>query len=226
MTAIILAGGFGTRLKSVISNLPKPMAPINKKPFLEYLFDYLLSYGVKKVILCVGYKHEIIIKHFQKKYKNLELVYSIENKPLGTGGAIKQALKIHNNIPDKNILILNGDTFYQLNIAKFYQHSLLNELTIAIKPMKNFTRYGSVEINGSKITSFKEKESIQEGLINTGVYIINPKLIIKMKKNKFSFESFLEAQTAIDYYIEDSYFVDIGIPEDYRQAQIDFKEFF
>jgi len=224
MKVIILAGGFGTRLQSVVKDVPKPMADVNSKPFLEYIFEKLLEYNVDEVILSVAYKQEIIKEYFKDKYKSIDIKYSCEETPLGTGGAIKQAMSFLNT--HQNILVLNGDTFFNLDIKKFYESAKDSELSISLKPMKNFDRYGSVVVDEKCVVSFKEKMFISEGLINAGVYVMKREILQNVAKESFSFESFLEKQKNVNYYIEDSYFVDIGVPQDYEKAQIDFKELF
>ncbi len=224
MKAIILAGGFGTRLQSVVQDVPKPMANINSKPFLQYIFDKLNMSNVDEVVLSVGYKQEIIKNYFKDRYKNINILYSCEDKPLGTGGAIKQAINLLDT--KENVLVLNGDTFFDLNIESFYEKSSSSDLSISLKPMKCFDRYGSVETSGNVVTSFKEKMFVDDGLINAGVYLIKKSFFKTIKENTFSFESFLQRQKKINFYVEDSYFVDIGIPQDYKKAQIDFKELF
>lgn len=224
MTAIILAGGFGTRLQSVVKDVPKPMADINGKPFLAYLLQKLSQENISKIILCVGYKKETIMNYFGSFYLDMEIIYSQEKVPLGTGGAIKKALIQCNK--ETEVLVFNGDSFFNLDIKKFINKFKNNELTIALKPMKNFDRYGSVKVEGSLITTFYKKKFVKNGLINAGVYIISTNFIKKMFQDTFSFEEFLENEKELSYYIENSYFVDIGIPQDYAQAQIDFKELF
>ncbi len=224
MKAIILAGGFGTRLQSVVKDVPKPMANIDSKPFLQYILDKLNMSNVDEVVLSVGYKQDIIKNYFKDRYKNINILYSCEDKPLGTGGAIKKAINLLDT--KENILVLNGDTFFDLDIESFYEKSSLSDLSIALKPMKCFDRYGSVETDGSVVTSFKEKIFVDEGLINAGVYLINKSFFNTVEEKIFSFESFLQKQKKISFYVEDSYFVDIGIPQDYKKAQIDFKELF
>ena len=113
MEAIVLAGGLGTRLRSVVSELPKPMAPVGDKPFLEYILKYLKKNGIDKVVLSVGYKWETIKEYFGDSFEDIELVYSIENEPLGTGGAIKQAMEY---VSDVNVFIVNGDTFFDIDL--------------------------------------------------------------------------------------------------------------
>lgn len=224
MTAIVLAGGFGTRLKSVLNNVPKPMADINGKPFLLYLFEILHKYNITTVILSVGYKQEIIKNYFNDKYKNISILYSCEDTPLGTGGAIKKALELVEI--DKNVLVINGDTFFDINFETFFNSNKNYNLSLCIKPMKNFDRYGSVKIKENKIISFLEKKPIKEGYINTGIYCINKNIFKNIKEKIFSFETFLEKQKDIYCYIDDGYFIDIGIPEDYEKAKIDFRRLF
>ena len=223
MKAIILAGGFGTRLQSVVKDVPKPMADVNGRVFLEYILDKLLPF-IDGIILSVGYKQEVITKHFQNTYKGISIQYSCEETPLGTGGAIKQALGLIEN--EESVLILNGDTFFDLDIQKFISSSKSNKLTLSLKPMQDFDRYGSVEVDDVNILSFKEKTFVKEGYINAGVYLASSQILEKVRENIFSFESFLENEKDACYYIEDSYFVDIGIPKDYKKAQVDLKDFF
>ncbi|MBA1438126.1 MAG: NTP transferase domain-containing protein [Epsilonproteobacteria bacterium] len=224
MKAIILTGGFGTRLQSVVKDVPKPMADINGKPFLAYLFEKLMRDGVTEVVLSVGYKKEVIQDYFKDHYKTVAIKYSQEFSPLGTGGAIKKALSLYD--ASQKILVLNGDTFYNLNTQEFYNKAISYPLSIALKPMKNFERYGSVTVENSFVTSFQEKTFVTEGLINAGVYVVTKNLLENIETEVFSFETFLEKQNRIYAYIEDCYFVDIGVPKDYKKAQIDFKEMF
>lgn len=224
MKAIILVGGFGTRLQSVVKDIPKPMADINTKPFLSYLLDKLSVHGIREIILSVGYKQETIKEYFQTSYKGMTINYSSEDEPLGTGGAIKKAIGYLEE--NEEVLILNGDTFFDLDLKKFIALVKGSEISIALKPMKHFDRYGSVEVDGNNVISFKEKKFVDNGLINAGIYLVNSNFIKRMHEDIFSFELFLEEQKNIQYYIEDSYFIDIGIPQDYKKAQIDFKEMF
>lgn len=223
MEALILAGGLGTRLKSVVDNIPKPMATIADKPFLHYLFEYLYKQNIKKVILSVGYKYEIIQKYFGNRYKDIEIIYSIEFYQLGTGGAIKKALRL---IEGKSFIIMNGDTYFNIDLNNLIsKHRILNsELTLSLKCMTNFDRYGLVKTEGDKIIGFKGKQKIKKGNINGGIYVVNSNLLKKYNlPDKFSFESdFMEK------YIDkihangitlDEYFIDIGIPDDYIKAQ-------
>ena len=228
--AIILAGGLGTRLKSVVKDVPKSMANINGKPFLEYLLNYLKFYNIEHVILAVGYKSNIIREYFGNKFKNIFITYSEEKELLGTGGAIKQALEFTNS---KNILILNGDTFFDIDLEKFYRfHKIKNsDLTLALKEMKDFERYGVIEINDDyRITAFLEKKYRNKGLINGGIYLLNKGFFKSLNlSKKFSFEKDFMEKYYKDFQFYgipfSSYFIDIGIPEDYEKAKRDFKKF-
>lgn len=225
MEAIIIAGGKGTRLQSVIKEIPKPMAPINGRPFLEYLLDYLMRSGCSKVILSVGYKYNVIYDHFGEKYKELKLQYAVEKEPLGTGGGIKLALT---KAEYENVIVLNGDSFFNIDIALMMKsHEDSGSLiTMAVKPMHDFDRYGSVGLDDSGcVKSFEEKVFCNYGLVNAGVYILNKHIFeIRDTLDSFSFEDFLQKNTetlSINAFSSESYFVDIGIPEDYEKAQKD-----
>ncbi len=224
--AIILAGGLGTRLKGVISDMPKPMAPVANQPFLKYIFDYLKQQGIERVILSVGYKYELIEDFFGNNYEGLELVYSTENEPLGTGGGIRLAV---DKLNGEQAFIINGDTFFDVNLLELEKVAITenSDLCLALKSMQSFDRYGSVSLQGSRIISFKEKQFMQEGLINGGVYWFQKSLLEAFKSGeKFSFEQDLMEkqvdQKIISGFISDTYFIDIGIPEDYAQANKDF----
>lgn len=225
MEAIVLAGGFGTRLRHIVPDVPKPMAPVCGKPFLEYILDYLSCAGITKVILAVGYKKEVIEAYFQNQYKNLEIVYSEETTPLFTGGAIKQALQLCN---DENIFVINGDTYFDVDLfaMKNYHIAHHSDLTLAIREMHNFERYGTLQRKQERIVAFHEKKKMEHGFINGGIYLLRRNLLEQIEEQQFSFETdFMEKQidkTKIMGYESDGYFIDIGVPEDYAQAQIDF----
>lgn len=227
MEAIILAGGFGTRLAHIVSDVPKPMAPVYNKPFLEYILKYLTDSGIDKIIMAVGYKQEIIKEYFGSKYCSCEIEYSSEDKPLFTGGAIKKALRL---CKENNIFVVNGDTFFNVNIQKMaiFHKEKKSDLTLALKEMNNFDRYGTVEMNEKhRITSFKDKKYTDLGKINGGLYLMNKELLDKMSEEKFSFETdFMEKYTeqfSMYGFFSQGYFIDIGVESDYKKAQIDFK---
>ena len=231
-TAIILAGGRGTRLKTIISDLPKPMAPIMNVPFLTYQLNYLKYFGIKKVIFSVGYLSEKIIAHYNQSFENISIEYSIEKNPLGTGGGIRMAMS---NLNEDLVLILNGDSFFDLNLEQFYNLHLEQkaEFSLALRYVNNSERYGNIEFNSThQITSFIEKNQLnQSGYINAGVYILSKKLYLQNTKPDINFsieKDFFEKQLnqlIIKGFEFKDYFIDIGIPEDYLKAQDDFKEF-
>lgn len=220
---IILAGGLGTRLRSVVSDLPKCMAPVNGKPFLDYVISYFQNEGISDFIFSLGYKHEIVENYLQHQYPNLSIQYSIENEPLGTGGAIRKACTLTD---EKNIFITNGDTLFKASApALLNLHRQKNaDCTLALKPMKSFDRYGVIELNAdNSINSFKEKKYYESGLINGGFYLLNVESFLNEPfSSKFSFETvYLEKfykQHKMFGLIQDEYFIDIGIPEDYARA--------
>lgn len=224
MEAIILAGGFGTRLRHVVKNLPKPMAPINGKPFLEYIINSSIEQGINKIVLAVGYKNECIINYFGNKYKNITIDYSIENTPLLTGGAIKKALNL---TQEEQVFVINGDTYFNIdfNIMLKVHQKMNSETTVAIKEMQNFDRYGTIAVESNKIINFEEKKYCKVGFINGGVYCINRKCLDRICLETFSFEKdYLEKDYLNgQFYIYESkeYFIDIGVPADYLRAQRD-----
>ena len=223
--AIILAGGFGTRLQGVVKDLPKPMAPVNDRPFLTYILDYLIEYQYNKVILSVGYLHKKIEEYFGNQYKTLEIDYAVESEPLGTGGGILFAMS---KCVTDNVLVINGDTMFKVDLDAFERFHREKEglLSIVLREVEDVSRYGSVVIgNDNLIALFAEKmASSGRGFINGGVYLINQKLFEKYPQpQKFSFEKDLMTKfyTQELFYAmpSDGYFIDIGIPEDYARAQ-------
>jgi D-glycero-alpha-D-manno-heptose 1-phosphate guanylyltransferase len=224
MEAIILAGGLGTRLQQAVPELPKCLAPVNGTPFIQYVVDYLVTQGITKIILALGYRSEQVAWYFNQHTQKVPVVFSNEETPLGTGGAILLALK---HTMQKDILVLNGDTLCKAGIRRLVAtHRQYNAVcTLSLKPMKDFSRYGSVTLEqDNRIVSFHEKRYCTEGLINTGVYVLDVPHFSKIGfPEKFSFEKdFLEAYCSegiISGCVQDGYFIDIGIPEDYERAQ-------
>jgi D-glycero-alpha-D-manno-heptose 1-phosphate guanylyltransferase len=222
--AIVLAGGLGTRLQSILTDIPKCMAPVNGKPFLTYVLDFLVTQNISKVILSVGFRKEHIINYFGHSYNSIEIEYAVENEPLGTGGAIKLAMNL---VTGKNAFVINGDTYFVPDLRQMLATHDANsaDITIAVKQMLESQRYGTVAVdkNGS-ITDFKEKDpKIGAGLINGGIYLINKNVMEGFTEKKFSLENdvFKKSFTSLKMqaYETDAFFLDMGIPEDYIKAQ-------
>jgi D-glycero-alpha-D-manno-heptose 1-phosphate guanylyltransferase len=222
--AIILAGGFGTRLKTVVPDRPKPMAVIHGRPFLEYLLDYTISQGVTKCILSVGFMHEMIMQHFGNSFKGVELLYAVEDKPLGTGGGIRNALPF---VTNETLFIINGDTFFRISLPEmemvFAKYQA--DMVIALYHPQDDRRYGSVLTNsqGRIIHFCEKKEVVGNSLINGGIYFMKRDIFSGFDfPEVFSMEKdFLEkSSTILKIYGKpfDTDFIDIGIPESYQRA--------
>ena len=219
---LLLAGGLGTRLRSEIPDLPKVLAPINGIPFLHYIIESYQKQGVVDMVFLLGYKSEMIIEYLEKSFPQLKKHYIIEKEQLGTGGAILQGILQSDG---DNFIITNGDTFFDVDLKNMIEHHNEAECSIALKPMINFDRYGSVALDvNNNITEFNEKKFCDKGFINGGVYILNKQAFLRHSfPNIFSFENEYLANKALDKtlkgFISDGYFIDIGIPEDYSRAQ-------
>jgi D-glycero-alpha-D-manno-heptose 1-phosphate guanylyltransferase len=228
--AIILAGGFGTRLQSVVNDVPKPMAPVNGQPFLNYQLRYLKFYGIKKVVLSVGHLHEKITSYYKNNFEDLEIDYTIEKEALGTGGGIRLAMEKCNS---ESILVLNGDSFFEINLNSFSDKHLKanSDYSLALRKVMNAARYGTIQMGTDvRISSFKEKDGKETpGLINAGIYLLNKEIYLSNTEANKSFsieKDFFEKklnELTISGFEFDGYFIDIGIPEDYSKAQYDFK---
>lgn len=231
MDVIILAGGLGTRLRSVVSEVPKCMAPVNGKPFLYYLLTALSQYQIKKVVLSVGYKREYIMDWVQEHGLEFpfDIDFAVEETPLGTGGGIRLAME---RCTSDTVCVMNGDTFFDVDLEqlqKVHEHSG-QLLTMAVKHLKDFDRYGTVTFDKcGVVTGFNEKRFCEDGYINGGVYMVSDKNLLKNMPEKFSFETdFLQPKAAegrVYSFVSDGYFIDIGIPQDYAKANEDFKDF-
>jgi D-glycero-alpha-D-manno-heptose 1-phosphate guanylyltransferase len=231
LEAIILAGGFGTRLRGIVDDMPKSMASVNGHPFLEYLFNYLLGQGIRRIILSVGYKKEMIQSYFKDHYRGISISYAIEDEPLGTGGGIKNAFM---QVEGEMAFTLNGDSLFRIDFQAMQRTHMAAgaDLTMALRYLEDTSRYGTVRISDTKrITGFNEKDpDSASGYINGGVYLINKPFLERMDfPQKFSmekdcFEQYYKTAN-IFAYISRGYFLDIGIPEDYQKAQDDFKDF-
>lgn len=221
MKAIILAGGFGTRLKSVIADIPKPMAPVKGKPFLEYLIYQLKTWGYKDIVLSVGYLKDKIISYFgDGKSLDVSIEYSKEEFPLGTGGAIREAMSRYE---DKTYLVLNGDTFYNIDFESLCNFHRVKsaQASMAIASVKDASRYGSVVMNElGEVIRFAEKQNKAKGNINAGIYILNRSVLANIPPGTISFEKEILPELVhqgLFGSMQQGFFIDIGVPEDYKK---------
>ncbi len=223
MEVIVLAGGRGTRLSSVVSELPKPMAPVAGRPFLAYLLDLLIAQGVSRICLSTGYLAGSIQGYFAGSYGDAEIVYAQEISPLGTGGAIRAALPCTTS---KDVFVVNGDTLAEVDMRDMMrQHQDTRALlTVALTWATEVSRYGAVAVRDGKIEGFTEKGCIGRGYINAGVYLIRRDLFSTLLLPEvFSFEEQV-LRNSLNLvrpcaYVSSGYFLDIGVPEDYIRAQ-------
>jgi D-glycero-alpha-D-manno-heptose 1-phosphate guanylyltransferase len=220
---IILAGGFGTRLRSVVSDVPKPMAPIGNRPFLELLMDYLIRFNYNHIVLSTGYMHEKIADHFGSTYRGASISYAVEHTPLGTGGGMRNALS---QCSDEDITVLNGDTLFRIDyddLRHFYR-SHPTCMAVVLRQVEDTARYGSVTTDCSdRISHFAEKEDSHGfGTINGGIYMLNRSLLEEQPSDTaFSFEKDIMQkkyqQEPFFAYTSGAYFIDIGVPDDYHR---------
>lgn len=226
-SAIILAGGLGTRLRSAVPDLPKPMAPIGGRPFLGYQLDYWIKQGVRHFVLSVGYRHEAIVDYFGSNYKGAELEYVVERTPLGTGGGLLLAAEKVNK--DEPFLLLNGDTYFAVDLKTLVEFSRANDADWCFSLFRTHEegRYMGMDISPQgQITSLKSGTGSPGRLANGGVYWVNPRAL---PSGKFSpgdnasleddiFPSAMASGQRL-YGIEfTGAFIDIGVPEDYNRA--------
>lgn len=226
MQLVILAGGFGTRLRGVIpEGLPKPMASIAGKPFLEHLLDRAIAQGVSGIHLLVGYAAEVITHHFGGEYRGVPVTYSFEGVPLGTGGALKAA---EPHLADE-FLFVNGDTFADVSYRDLLDLLGSSPLCLALSEIEDVRRYGSVVTEADVVVAFREKGSVGSGFINAGVYACRRDLLdVLPDQESFSFEvDFLQAELPRlrpRFRLVDSEIIDIGTPESYTLANSIFGE--
>lgn len=222
MEAIVLAGGFGTRLKQVVPDLPKPMAPVAGHPFLEILLTSLARKGFRRVVLSLGYMADKVANHFGGQFAGMELVYEIEQTPLGTGGAVRQALT---RCKADHVFVLNGDTFLDVEAAEVEAHWQTHHAPIIVaREVPDTARYGRLEAADGRILGFAEKGAAGQGLINAGCYVFPVGILDGFVPGQpFSLETDFLARAVsarrFDLFVTNGHFIDIGIPEDYARAQ-------
>ena len=222
MEAIVLAGGFGTRLREVVSDVPKPMAPVAGRPFLEILLSMLAKKGFKRVVLSLGFMSDKIIQHFGDSYQGMHLVYEVEQHPLGTGGAIRAALT---QCQADHVFIFNGDTYVDLEVdalERLWQHSQCP--AIVVREVADTERFGRVEMHEGRINAFLEKGATGLGLINAGCYVLPKNALDDFSVGQaFSLETefFIKQLQHIRFngFVTQGRFIDIGVPDDYALAQ-------
>jgi len=226
-TAIILAGGLGTRLRGTVPDLPKPMAPINGRPFLEYQLDYWIGQGVKRFVLSVGYRHEAVTAHFGAIYRGIPLDYAIERSPLGTGGGLLLAAE---RLSGKAaFILLNGDTYFEVDLAALrgFHESKKADWTFALFRAAEVGRYMGIGIaTDGRITALKSGAGTPGRLANGGVYFVNPEALRiggwkagdKVSLEDDILPAAFESGSRF-YGLEcNGTFIDIGVPEDYARA--------
>jgi len=222
MEAIILAGGFGTRLRLIVPGLPKPMAPIAGRPFLEILLSSLARKGIRRVILALGYKADMIVRHFSTSFAGMALDYVVEDSPLGTGGAVRLAME---KAVYDHVFVFNGDTYLDLEIPEVERHWLTHRTPIIVgREVEDTARYGRLIVSDNHVTGFSEKGVSGAGLINAGCYVLPKDELDAFAVGKaFSLESDYLAQAVtakhFDVFVTKGHFIDIGVPEDYARAQ-------
>ena len=222
--AIVLAGGFGTRLAHVVPDVCKPMAPVAGRPFLRFIMDQLAAAGFDREVVADGYRREQVEGFFGPAYRGMEIEYSPEETPLLTGGAVKRALS---RCESDWVFVMNGDTWLDVDFgameAAAYGAPDNVSAVIAVKRMRNFERYGTVDVDDcGSLTAFHEKRPCEEGLINAGVYLLRRDALDDMP-DKFSLESDYFERVVGDGALRAAEcsggFIDIGVPEDYVLAQ-------
>jgi len=225
----ILAGGLGTRLRPLVENRPKVMVEINDRPFLEYILDQIKLWGGRRVILCTGYLSDQILSKLGNTYRGVQLIYSEEKSPLGTGGALRMASHL---LHSESVLVINGDSYCDANPRPFLEWHLVKDAmaTLLLVESRNTGRYGKVEVDGNGIIRrFEEKtESEGSGWINAGIYLFRQGFIKSIpSEHPVSLEREIFPSwigQGLYGYKSDAQFIDIGTPESYQAAKQFFSE--
>lgn len=228
MEFMILAGGKGTRLRAVVNDRPKPMAAVGDVPFLEVVLARLTKTKCARIIILTGYMHEVIESHFGHLFRGVPIEYSREQTPLGTGGAVRQAIPL---ISGESFMLLNGDTFFDVDYDTVFEthEQTGTPLTMVLKPMIESKRFGTVQVKDGLLVYFADK-GLSSGLINGGVYACRRDLFSNADlPRRFSLEEDFLAPYAkrlgFRALVRDDYFIDIGVPDDYIRAQIEMKAY-
>ncbi|MBL6996797.1 nucleotidyltransferase family protein [Desulfobacula sp.] len=224
LTGVILAGGLGTRLRDTLPDRPKVMGEINGRPFISFLLDQLYDAKIKKVVLCTGYMAKFVESLLGDTYKDLEIIYSMEHKPLGTGGALKLAGQY---LDGDSALVMNGDSFVECDVQRLLSWHVKKKASVSIvlACVDNVSRFGSIKINtGNEVTRFVEKGNVSDaGLINAGVYLMQPEAVDAIPCEKpFSLEKQYFPSlvgSGLYGYQTSGRFIDIGTPESFVKAQ-------
>lgn len=222
MEAIVLAGGFGTRLRKVVPDVPKPMAPIGGRPFLEYVLVSLAKKGFRRVVLSLGYKADLVVAYFGDIFAGMELEYEVESSPLGTGGGVRQALR---RCVSDHVFVLNGDTFLDLEASAIEAHWCERRVPIIVaREVPDAARYGRLDVVDGRVCGFLEKGRVGPGLINAGCYVLPQNILDEFDTVvAFSLETDFLTHAVVrqrfDVFVTQGHFIDIGVPEDYARAQ-------
>jgi len=227
ITAAILAGGLGTRLRSIVPDKPKVLAQISGRAFIEYLLDQLASAGTTTVVLCVGYKGEMVQQHLGENYRGMKLLYSHESAPLGTGGALRLALP---QVASESMLVMNGDSYCEANLGSFAAwHAAQNSpATLLLTQTDDTRRYGRVDDDAcGKIVRFQEKaDTSGPGWVNAGIYLLNRAVLESIPAERVvslereTFPAWIDRD--LRGYRSEGRLWDIGVPDAYAQAQNEF----
>lgn len=214
MEAVVLAGGLGTRLRPAVSDVPKPMAPVQGRPFLERLLDYWIAQGVRRAILAVGYMHEKIERHFGSRYRDCEIEYSVEHEPLGTGGALVQASRA---VRARTFLVLNGDTYFAVPLRDLEDFHRASKADVTMSLFRSDDpRYTGVALGpDGRVADFSGR-----GTVNGGVFLFEADALSGRETRKCSLEQDILAGFGGRIYgrVFDAPFIDIGLPADWQAA--------
>ena len=223
LAAVVLAGGMGTRLRAVVADRPKVLAPVAGRPFLTYLLDQIADAGIQRVVLSTGHLAEQFAAVIGDRYRNISIVYAHEEQPLGTGGAIRFACGVTDA---DQLLIMNGDSYCDAKLSSYINWHLAgrHDVSLMLAKVNDTSRYGTVELGpDERITAFLEKRPEGgPGCINAGVYLLRRPMLDQFPAGPSSIErdlfpAWLRERTILGW-VTDSEFIDIGIPSDYERS--------